>query len=106
MPPKREHVMISGDFEIVSDRVLSVNGIAVVIPERGYAHIGIELRVHNDSLTPYVRELGGDGGGRFGFLHLGNQELGIIKGMATQKGQLEIPFMFTIPHERPKMTLN
>lgn len=106
MTPKREHIMIRGAFEIVNDRTLAVNDVLVDIPETGHAHIGIELRLQDDLLVPYVRELKGRSGSRFGFLHIGNQELGIIKGMLTQEHPTEVPFMFTIPHARPKMTLN
>lgn len=102
----RGHIMIEGTFELVDDRAITVNDVLVNVPETGQAHIGIELRLQKGLLVSYVRELKGNGGARFGFLHIGDQELKIIKGKLTRDHPTQVPFMFWTPFTRPKMTRN
>ena len=100
------YTIMQGAFEIVHDRDITINGVPINVPETGKAHIGIELRLHDGKLISYVRELKGCGGGRFGFLHIGDQELNVLRGMLTCDQPTQVPFMFQVPFPRPKMTLN
>ena len=106
MSSKRQYVVIKGSVELLNDRTVTVNGVVVTVPKVGQAHIGIELRLQDSMLVLCVRELKGRGGTRFGFFHIGNDELTTIKGMLNQQQPTELPFVFTVDYKRPKITVN
>jgi len=98
--------MISGTFEYVRDRVITVNGVLLGIPKTGYACAGIELVFVDGMMVPHVRVLDGPGGARFSVLRIGEGEFRNIKGMCEQREGEPVPFSLMTPLIRPKVTTN
>ena len=98
--------MISGEFEFVRDRVITVNGVLLGIPRTGYTCVGIELVFVEGMMVPHVRALDGPGGARFSVLRIGEGEFQNIKGMCEQSEGEPVPFSLMTPLIRPKVTAN
>jgi hypothetical protein len=98
--------LISGEFKHLGGRVLGVNGLRVLIPDDGKIHLGVELRVCEQVVAPFVCVLKEAFGQRYGIMHLGTEELVTIVEKIKDGKTGATNFKFFTPFRRPKVTAN
>lgn len=98
--------LMVGRFEHLGGRWLGINGLRVLVPEDGAAHIGIQLKVREYAVVPCVCALKGIEGQRYGFLHVGVGDMGKIVEKILEGDGGSVGFTFLTPFRRPFVTGN
>jgi hypothetical protein len=98
--------LMAGEFQHLGGRCLGVNGLRVLIPEEGKIHLGVELRVCEHAVAPFVCVLKESFGQRYGIMHLGTEELLAITEKIKDGKTGVTNFKFFTPFRRPKVTAN
>jgi len=101
-----KHVLKTGMIEILGEDVAAVDGLVVHIPQKGHAHLGLEMRFQNGIFAPCFVELSGKGAARLAFLHIGTKEFDDIKQKVTVASPTKVPFTLTTGNVRPMATGN
>jgi|GEM_PF-2588290 len=98
--------VIGGNLRYIGGRRLEMNGLAVDIPETGYAYLGVGLVILAGMMRPCAVRLSGGGAERFGTLRIGEAEMRKVISEVERTGVDSIPFTFRFSQPRPRYSRN
>jgi len=98
--------VVSGFIGFVQGRILSINGLEVIIPREGFAYIAAGMSSLNGGMVTRVHEIKGADAGRYSFMRIGAAMFENIIGQIEKNSGQAIPFQFVSKIPRRKMTVN
>ena len=104
--PEMRYNAMHGLLRHTGGRGIMLNGIDIEVPETGFAFVGFELVVIGHAVMPKARVLNGPMAPRYGSMRFGEEQLQSLIQQSAMVGGMDVPFMFSFKHPRPKISVN
>jgi len=104
--PEMRFDMMHGLLRSTGGRGIMLNGISFEVPQDGFAFIGFELVIVDKMMMPKARVLAGAMAPRYGAMRFGEEQLNQLIQQSAMVGGMDVPFMFSFKHPRPRISVN